>query len=838
VWEAEQVSLGRPIAIKRLHAAGKGAPATMEGGTADDHSREVQFRQEATLTARLDHPNIVTVHELAIDETGRSMLAMKLVRGTPWDVLLRADARKPLPERLDKHLPILLAVAQAVAFAHARGIIHRDLKPAQVMVGQYGEVQLMDWGLAMRAEVPHDSVQGEPGNLIPAPGRNDATNPAGTPAYMAPEQTQKTCDALGPWTDVFLLGGMLYAVLTGTPPWNRESARESFTLAAREEVQPPEERRPGQHIPRELSAICVGAMRREPADRTASVVEFISQLEGFRTGAGKRAESLALLEEARRQFVDHRGSYRVLDDCQFLLSRALGLWPENLEAEEMGQLVLREYAISALSRSDLNLVRAHLDRLTSEAKRAEIMAEVERREDRLRHHRIQRRRGMMVIALLGVAVSALAILAVREGRRARQAEAEARQSLDKAEVFVDRLMDTLREELDPIGRSDILGAAAEAARDYVGQSPTDGIESPDRLLVRARLIGKVADAMVTGGETAKSLDAYEEAIGMATSALEATKRSREASRGLRLDIEHLEARLNTRYGRTLAEANRPGEGLEALRHAADRLATLAKAHPKDLTIRGNLLQAQEELGAVLLGEGEVTEAEGLWQQALLTADMLKKAEPNAAVWRRRTLRLLARKASGLQSLGRTAEAEQAWNDVLAEYEGILEDGLEEPALGEVMSKANANISALQWSRGELALAIVYQQGAVGFMQQNLSIDSTRDDRREELARGYLTLAELYVAGADSDASRALESGTRHAARLLAKAPDNRRYLELDGRLALAWGEWEAKSGNADAAAKQFELARERFARLAELESTQGEWTEMLAHIDTALRPKN
>src|SRR5690606_21487394 len=102
-----------------------------------------QFQQEAVITANLEHPNIVPVYDLGVDSDGRPLLAMKLVRGTPWDLLIDADFKELVTdEYLAKHLPILLSMCQAVAFAHSRRIIHRDLKPSQVMVGEFGEVLL------------------------------------------------------------------------------------------------------------------------------------------------------------------------------------------------------------------------------------------------------------------------------------------------------------------------------------------------------------------------------------------------------------------------------------------------------------------------------------------------------------------------------------------------------------------------------------------------------------------------------------------------------------------------------------------------------------------------
>src|SRR5262249_541565 len=146
-------------------------------------------------------------HDLGFDSGGEPLLAMKLVKGESWNARLKKDFLDyDAPELLSRNLPILIQVAQAVAFAHSKGIIHRDIKRAQVVLGDFGEVLLMDWGLAVATgtdAVPADAA----GVRLPSP--NTASSPAGTPSMMAPEQTGRSGAKLGPWTDVYLLGGTL-----------------------------------------------------------------------------------------------------------------------------------------------------------------------------------------------------------------------------------------------------------------------------------------------------------------------------------------------------------------------------------------------------------------------------------------------------------------------------------------------------------------------------------------------------------------------------------------------------------------------------------------------------
>ncbi len=210
IWEALQVPLGRVVAIKRLKVQGE-----KEGGrrihlpSAHVHA---MFRHEAIVAGHLEHPNILPVYDLAYDEEGRPMLVMKRVRGQLWSDLLREDfPHLSVEEFLSKHLPILLSVAQAVSLCALAGVVHRDLKPAQVMIGAFGEVLLMDWGLAMAYPRRTSDPQAPPW-CRPRSPLNHPTNPAGTPAYMAPEQTIATPEKLGPWTDIYLLGAILLPI--------------------------------------------------------------------------------------------------------------------------------------------------------------------------------------------------------------------------------------------------------------------------------------------------------------------------------------------------------------------------------------------------------------------------------------------------------------------------------------------------------------------------------------------------------------------------------------------------------------------------------------------------
>ncbi len=230
VLAARDPKLGRDVAIKVL----------LPGSGSDDAAR--RFVQESKITARLPHPGIPPVYELGTFPDGNPFLVMKLVRGcTLAAELARADRTTDLP----RFLQIFEQVAQAVGFAHSQSLIHRDLKPANVMVGAFGEVQVMDWGLAKEVWEPGSGTRtAGPAAEWGGAGVRGAGDPVrtetglalGTPAYMAPEQARGEC--LGPPTDVFALGGILCAVLTGRPPFEGDTVHDTIRRAARGDIAP------------------------------------------------------------------------------------------------------------------------------------------------------------------------------------------------------------------------------------------------------------------------------------------------------------------------------------------------------------------------------------------------------------------------------------------------------------------------------------------------------------------------------------------------------------------------------------------------------------------------
>ncbi|MCB2155035.1 tetratricopeptide repeat protein [bacterium] len=411
VWEARQLSLGRIVAVKRVR------PDKSEGPD-DERMRVMSFQQEAVVTAALEHPNIIPVHDLGIDDAGKPLLAMKLVRGRPWSEILKADRESlDLPDFLGKHIPILIDVAEAVAFAHSQGIVHRDLKPSQVMVGDFGEVLLVDWGLALdyrrddQDEQQEEPILDEFRQLIPS--RSSASSPSGTPAYMAPEQTRPRADGIGPWTDVYLLGGTLYYLLAGSPPHRAQTSEVAFLRASIGQIEPPAQRAGTNNLPEELVALAMRALSPRPEHRTPNALAFVEGLKDYLTGAGKRRESQTLVQHVRAALRTGLRDYSSFNEALVDLDRAGTLWPTNPAIAPLRNEGLAAYARAALTMGDLVLAEVQTRRLPDGEDRKRLLQEIAAAQTRAHRRERQRRYALAAIALLMIVVLAAMIMVQR-----------------------------------------------------------------------------------------------------------------------------------------------------------------------------------------------------------------------------------------------------------------------------------------------------------------------------------------------------------------------------------------------------------------------------------------
>ncbi|MEM1247330.1 MAG: serine/threonine-protein kinase [Acidobacteriota bacterium] len=401
---AHQRELGRHVAIK-----------TLRGEFAGQRNERRSFLAESRVTGALQHPNVVPIHSVSETANGEIWLVMKRIEGRSLGELL-ADEPRPLGDaRLERLLRIVLSVCNALAFAHSEGVLHRDIKPDNVMLGDYGEVLLVDWGIAVRyRDVDSESP------LSSAPLAGQLRQVAGTPRYMAPEMARGDGAAQGPWSDMYLVGGLLYFLLSGSPPHSGRTLREVLQRAQSSEPAPLPDR-----VPRPLREICSKALASDPTQRYRSAEELRDAIETYLD----HRESLVLAEQAQQElesWQDEVASGPVQDRARVYrrISQAISsfrhsnlLWPGNEEAtegERRGRLLM---ARKALELGDLGIAQNNLDGLEDD-EAVELLAQLAAaRSERERTTHVAGLLGGALVALQAVILAALAFFALYEVRR-------------------------------------------------------------------------------------------------------------------------------------------------------------------------------------------------------------------------------------------------------------------------------------------------------------------------------------------------------------------------------------------------------------------------------------
>jgi formylglycine-generating enzyme required for sulfatase activity len=339
VWDGD---LGRPLALKILRA--------LPGET--DRRALRRFVEEAKIVAALDHPAIVPVHDVGVDELGRPFFVMKLVEGDELREVFELAWQSKLGWSTTRVLGVLLKVAEAGGYAHERGVVHRDLKPSNVMVGRFGEVYVMDWGVArVLAELESDGRDEGPPTVarvpLPVRGERGDTDAAlitadgeviGTAAYMSPEQARGELDKLTPRSDVYAFGAMLYHLLARRAPYASEELTSAESVERLRAGPPPAIASVAPRSAPELVAICEKAMAHASEQRYANLTECADDLRAFLEGRVVRAHRTGAWTAAAKWIRRNRAL-----SASFVAVMALaagGLWTARRSAQVRENLEL------------------------------------------------------------------------------------------------------------------------------------------------------------------------------------------------------------------------------------------------------------------------------------------------------------------------------------------------------------------------------------------------------------------------------------------------------------------------------------------------------------------
>jgi WD40 repeat protein/serine/threonine protein kinase len=448
VYAAHQGSLDRVVALKVIKPLeGPKREKLEQKGELEkvERQRRLQFISEAVVTGDLEHPNIVPIHDIAIAEDDTLFYAMRRVTGTPWSDVIAKTKR-------DENLEILLKVCDAVGFAHTRGVVHRDIKPENIMLGEFGVVTVMDWGLALA----------QPG-FVKRDAIFQSTGLGGSPAYMAPEMANGPVERIGPASDIYLLGATLFQIITGRAPHHGDNVRDCLRAVSANEIfdVPPNQRG-------ELLDVALRAMATQPEDRYADVRSFQEAIRECRAHSESIALTRRAYEDARRGR-DTR-NYGDFSRAIFGFEEAVVLWDDNQRAASGLKNTKIAYAEAAYSKGDFDLGLSLLN--AGDVEHQELIEKLTRRrsERRSRKARLvwlyRSVAAMLVFILIGGALALHQInQSATEARNAlKQAELSASRALRQAEEARLATEDAREQEAEANTQRSIAITEAENAR--------------------------------------------------------------------------------------------------------------------------------------------------------------------------------------------------------------------------------------------------------------------------------------------------------------------------------------------------------------------------------------
>ncbi len=788
VYRARDVALDRDVAVKLL----------LERYPADSPAAQ-RFLSEARITGQLQHPGIPAVHQVGTLPDGRPFLAMKLIKGSTLEAILK-HRTDPSADR-GRLLAIFEAVCQAVGYAHAHRVIHRDLKPANVMVGAFGEVQVMDWGLAkvlgqetpattevLTAEQTRAWTQFSP---TPETGSHtQAGSLVGTPAFIPPEQALGEIEKVNERADVFGLGALLTVILTGKPPYVGETFESVRVQAVRGKVEDCFARLDASGAEPEWVALCKQCLAFEPADRPADAGAVAAAVAELRAAADERARR-AELERVRLEGEQATAQARAA------------------ERRKRRRLVIGAAAVLALAAvSGLTTVLAVQRQANADlaAKNAELKDEQAKVQARFEL-------AQKAIALFHTGVSEDALL------RNDQLKGLRTSLLKQAAGFYANLQSLLEGQTDAESRR-LLAEGYFQLGDLTAKigETREALRVHHQALAIRRELAAVDPTPAARLEVARSLNAVGQLLhitGDRPGSLAALREQRELAGTVLAESPDAEAREVLAAGhRELASVLWPdAAAVSTLQEAVALWQALAESYPGVTRYRRDLGLSLSRLGGMLDNRGDWDAARAALEKAVRVQQELADAHP-ADVWLQDDLtHTLNRTALLMGEMGKQSEQAALMERALAIRQGLLRAYPAVTTFQVNLARSHRLLGGSLMRAGKTSEAVDHYAQALVLLKKLVADNPAVTEFRLELAWVHNHLGQQYARQERfAEALVELDEGLSLRQKLAAAEPEKTLYANHLGYSYAYRGKAHVRAGHPAEAAADLRRAVELWAK--------------------------
>jgi len=759
--------LDRPVAFKEI-----------QDKYADHADSRARFVIEAEVTGKLEHPGVVPVYGLGHHADGRPFYAMRFVEGDSLkDALKRfhgPDGPKDATARtlaLRELLGRFLDVCNAIAYAHSRGVLHRDLKPGNIMLGPFGETLVVDWGLAKvldRAE-PGPGNGAGPVRLTLPSGSRDATlagAAVGTPAYMSPEQAAGRLDLLGPASDVYGLGAVLYHLLTGHLPVECSDTGEALRRVRRGEVPAP--RSHDRRVPRALEAVCLKAIAVDPAARYATARDLAADVKRWLADEPVSARRDPLLTRAWRWVRKHRTLATAA--AAVLLVGSIGLavaWR-------------REAALGTDLAGALGRERAANGQLVAANERVTAAKGVADR-------RLDETLGAVKDYYTGVGEEVLLEQPQLKGLRDRLLAKPRQFYADlAAELAASGADDARSRELLARARFELgnvlqkVGEPGQALAEYAAAAAAyerlaaDQPGVPDYREGLANSYTNLGTAQDVTGAPAEAIASY----GKAIAHFERLAADQPGVPGYRDGL----ANSYTNLGLAQQATGAPADAIASHAKAIALRERLAADQPGVPDYRDGLAKSYNNLGAAQRATGAPAEAIASYGKAIAHFERLAADQPGVPGYRDGLANSYGNLGTAQRATGAPAEAIASYGKAIAHFERLAADQPGVPGYRDGLANSYTNLGLAQQATGAPADAIASHAKAIALRERLAADQPGVPDYRDGLAGSYFNLGAVQQAtGAPADAIASYAKAIALRERLAADQPGVPEYHDVLAR---------------------------------------------------------